>query len=556
MASPNDRILIVTADPLIADLLSRQALQAAGYQCHVVSDVNSAINKSIQFAPDAIIADIKIPGLNAKDLLVALSGQSVQIPMIVLAHKGMEADIIQTFRLGASDFLIWPVRETEVVNAVERTLKQVHERRERERLSQQLTHTNQELQQRVRELTTIYSLGKVVTSTTDPGVLFKKVLSGAMRVTHADLGWLLIKDDTTRNFILSATQNVPDSLNAEINQPWDDGIGSLVSMSGEVLSIFGEPIKRFKIAALGQSALVVPIKVQKQVIGLLTVMRKKAIAFTTSEQNLLEAVVDFAAISLVNARQFRALQERALSLETLVENAQSGEKVNNGLILALKKELRPPLQNAHALLKALTKGPSVRWTADQRRLLTGLQDEIQYMDLITEAINPLHLTQSKTGAAQAPVAQVSEVMQQVAQRFKPLALKNSVTVVIELPAQPLCAQGDPDQVAQILQGLLSNAIRYSKPGGSVVLRAEKAPNRLVHISVTDFGSGLDAAAAARIFEESGAAPAGQRRFGGLAIGLPLVKELVERQRGTIWVESKPEHGAVIHVTLNDIDKPS
>ena len=70
--------------------------------------------------------------------------------MIVVAAPGMESEVIQTFRLGAADYLILPLREAEIVQAVERILKQVHERRERDRLEKQLQKTNQELQQRVR----------------------------------------------------------------------------------------------------------------------------------------------------------------------------------------------------------------------------------------------------------------------------------------------------------------------------------------------------------------------------------------------------------------------
>ena len=54
-----------------------------------------------------------------------------------------EADIMQAFRLGASDYLLWPVREAEAISAVERALRQVRERRERERLARQLQSTNQ-----------------------------------------------------------------------------------------------------------------------------------------------------------------------------------------------------------------------------------------------------------------------------------------------------------------------------------------------------------------------------------------------------------------------------
>ena len=274
MATVRDRILIVENDPMTADIIGRQTLQAIGYQTYVVNDANSAVAKIMQLSPDVVLASLNLPGLSGKDLLVALSSQQISTPVIVMTGKGHENDVIQAFRLGAVDYLIWPAREPEIINAVERVLRQVHERRERSQLAGQLQQANQELQSRVRELTAIFGIGKAVTSVTDQSLLFEKILDGSLKITRADLGWFLLRDDNQKNFTLAAHKGLPASLASHLNQAWDDGISSLVAMSGEALSIHGDPLKRFKIASLGQSALIVPTRVQKQIIGLLVMMRK------------------------------------------------------------------------------------------------------------------------------------------------------------------------------------------------------------------------------------------------------------------------------------------
>ncbi len=114
-----------------------------------MTDASAAISRAIQANPDAIIANVDLPGLSGKDLMVALKSQGLAIPVIVLARKGQETDMIQSFRLGAVDTMIWPLKEPEVINVVERVLKSVRERKQRDQLAQQLQHTNQELQQRV-----------------------------------------------------------------------------------------------------------------------------------------------------------------------------------------------------------------------------------------------------------------------------------------------------------------------------------------------------------------------------------------------------------------------
>ncbi len=215
MAVSEERILLVESDPEISDLISRQALKPLGYQVRVVGDATMAIREAIQISPDVVMVNMNLPGLSGKDLMVALSSQGIETPVIVIAEEGMEGDVIQAFRLGASDYLTWPVREAEVVSAVERALGQVRARHERERLSQQLEKTNSELQRRVRELTTIFGIGKAVTSITDRRMLFDKLIDGGVFVAGAEKGWLLLRHGESKVFTLNACKNMPKSIMKE-----------------------------------------------------------------------------------------------------------------------------------------------------------------------------------------------------------------------------------------------------------------------------------------------------------------------------------------------------
>ena len=224
-------------------------------------------------------------------------------------EKGQEEDILQAFRVGAMDYLHWPARDAEVVSVVERALRITREGRTRVRLDKQLKNVNAELQRKVGELTTIVDIGKAVVSITDQRRLFTRIVEGAVKVAEADLGWLMLRDEASKTFLLTAHRNLPDGWAKKMNQPLEDGISSLVTLSGETLLIHGKPLEKFKVASLGKSAAVVPIKVQKEVIGLLMVLRKAERPFDRSDQTLLEAVADYASISLVNARLFRALEQ-------------------------------------------------------------------------------------------------------------------------------------------------------------------------------------------------------------------------------------------------------
>jgi DNA-binding response OmpR family regulator len=364
--SSAERILLVESDPDIRDLIAHQVLEPLGYQIKVAADVNEAIQYAVRSAPDLVIADLNLPGLSGKDLLVALNSQGVQVPVIVIAEKGQENQVIQAFRLGGTDYLVWPFREAEVVAVVEHSLKQVRESRARHRLDLQLKETNQELQRRVRELTTIFAVGRAVISITDQRVLFDKIVEGMLYVAEADYGWLLLRDERSRTFVLTSHRNLPDVWAKKLGQPLDDGVSSLVALSGETLAINGEPLKQFKAASLGNSVVVIPIKIQQEVIGLLVVVRKADVVFERNMQMLLEAVADYASVSLVNARLFRALQESA-------DAAQAGEKSKLEQLQALQQEIQSLILPLTYPIDLLLAGKMGTLTDEQQQALESIQ---------------------------------------------------------------------------------------------------------------------------------------------------------------------------------------
>ena len=365
-----ERILVVESDPDISDLIARQALKPLGYKVSVAPDGTSAIRQAVQSPPDVVIVNLNLPGLSGKDLLVALSSQGISIPMIVLAEKGQEPNVIQAFRLGASDYLMLPAREAEVVSSVERALKQVREARSREKLDAQIKQANAELQRRVRELSTIFAVGRAVISVTDQRVLFNKLVEAITAVTEADMGWLTLKDDKSKSFLLAAQRNLPEGWAKKIGQPLDDGISSLVAMSLETLAIHGQPLQKFKISTLGKSAMVVPVKVHNEAIGMLVVVRKAEKPFGESEHNLSGAIADYASISLVNARLFRALAQNA-------EAAQNGEKHKNELLQNMRNEVQTTMQAVMYPLGLMAGGKMGAITAEQKQALDSIQTAVK-----------------------------------------------------------------------------------------------------------------------------------------------------------------------------------
>lgn len=314
-------------------------------------------------------------------MLIALASQGISTPLLVIANKGQEHDIIQAFRLGAADYILWPARDAEVLAAVERVLGRVHDVRDKQRLDLKFSEVTQELQRKIRELTAIINIGKAVISITDQRFLFQKIVDGAIQVSEANFAWLLVRDDENRTFILSAHHGLPDVWARKLSMPLDDGLSGLVAVSGEALAISGEPLLKFRVSNLGRSACAVPIKVQKEVIGMLVVVRKELRPFEKSEQTLLEAVADYASISLVNARLFRALN-------TSAQSAREGEKRQNALLESVRTAIAEELRAAaYPLDLVLTEMPG-NLTEKQKEALKAVRAALQRLARAAEKTTP------------------------------------------------------------------------------------------------------------------------------------------------------------------------
>jgi GAF domain-containing protein len=305
-------------------------------------------------------------------MIVALASQGINTPVLVTANKGQEHDIIQAFRLGAADYLFWPARDAEVLSAVERVLNRVHDRQDRRRLDSEINVLHQDLQRKGRDLSVLIQVGRAVNSVTNQSALFQRIVDGALQVSDANTAWLLVRDEKSREYLLFAQRGLPDAWAGRINKHLDDGVSKLVALSGETLSIEGEPLSRFRVASLGRSVCAVPVKVRKEVIGILLVVRKEARPFDKNEQTLLEAVADYTSIALVNARLFQALNGSVLA-------TREAEKRQKALLESIRSSFYRDLKSALQPIDLLLSDRKNNLTEFQRDALQKTRTVLQRM---------------------------------------------------------------------------------------------------------------------------------------------------------------------------------
>ena len=550
MPEGRERILVVETDPTISDIVARQALQAAGFETQLVNDFNTALNTVTRFKPHILIVELNLPGMSAKDLMVALSSQGLDLPVIVLATKGDESKVIQTFRVGATDYLLWPFQEPEVIAVVERVLTQVRMRREREELSLKLEQSNKELEQRLRHLTIISEIGKAFTSVTNLSQLFDKVLEGALSATQAEVGWLMILDEAKKTFVLTTFRNLPASVSNFLDKPWNEKLCNDVARVAETVEMHGDLLNQYEISRLGKSALIVPISVKNQVVGLLAVMRKESKLFSTSDRNMMEAVADYASISLMNAYLFRAIEERARAFHVSAEAALMNQKVIHALVRSIRQEVQISAKRYSNLLEGFLQDEGPKLEARQQKKIATLQSEIMYLQSLANAISIVPV--DPVGQLQTN-SDVGHVLKSILREMDPLFRQLSIHVPLTLLPDGVTVSCNAGLLKVCLEGVIKQALRISQTGKELVISMGEVIRDSVQIAFDIDISRINHQQLEDIYNQDlYFIDEKERRFVGLVPDLATLRELLQTQKGDLVIESSDKGGARILVNLHTI----
>jgi K+-sensing histidine kinase KdpD/ActR/RegA family two-component response regulator len=546
MDSHMERIVLVESDPQVSQLIADQTLCPLGYQVDVIASASPLIGDFWKYSPDLIITNLHIPGISGKDLMVALTAQGINVPFIVITPKGHESDALQAFRLGAVNFLSTPIREAELVNVVEDTLRQLRRRNELEYYSHQLDQTKAGMERRVRDFIEIFSISKLVSSIANQQLIYEKITNAALQVTEADTAWMLVLDLKKEKYILRACLNTDDEMHSRLQLPYEDGLSSIVALSGQVVSIHGEALKRFNLPVWVDSVLVVPIKKKEQVTGMLAVARKTSLVFNKEQQSMLEMIAEYSSILLENALRFQMLEQRLGYLQQSGIHATIDSDIKNDLLLQASRELHRPLSILMENLDILSSQGSQQISSKQASALNIIQEEAEILVDIADSMKSTH---QRSPSRPMEEVDLNLVLRNVVNRFQPYAQAYHIILKLEVPSQPTRITVFATQIIHVIEGIISNALKYSPEKSQIVISIEIKEDRAwlkVNNQVEETNENLPEG----MFDKNTVQHAGEaRRFCCIGLSLPMMKEIISAHRGEMWNESEPGKGFTIAFSL-------
>jgi signal transduction histidine kinase len=234
-------------------------------------------------------------------------------------------------------------------------------------------------------------------------------------------------------------------------------------------------------------------------------------------------------------------------LATQNERLRELDRLKDEFISLVSHELRTPLTSIRGYIELLQEDDTLG--EDQRRYL-GVVDRnaSRLLDLVSDLLFLAQVDAGKLAFELRPV-DLEVIVAECVEASQPTAAAKKIDLVASTQPLPSQLQGDPARLVQVLDNLVSNALKFTPEGGRVEVRLS-ALEGIAVIEVADTGLGLAEDEQAQLFERFfRSSRATEHAIPGTGLGLPIAKAIVERHGGRIVVESAVDAGTTVRVEL-------
>ena len=326
-----EKVLVVDDRVENIEFIVDYVLNPHGYVHVAARDGAEGLRLARRERPDLMLLDLNMPKMNGIEVLEALKNEKTQMPVILMTFHGSETLAVAAFRLGIKDYIVKPFQVEEMLEAIERALTEVRLRRERDELTARLVNVNRQLGQRVRELNTLFGIGKSVTAVLDLEKVLARLVEAAVYLTGAEEGSLLLVDTQTNELHMVAAQGFEERMARAFRLRVEDSLAGRVVKTGEPLILHSDETHRIKTSYLVKSLVYVPLKVKDRISGVLGVdNRQTDRRFAKHDVQLLSALADYAAIALENAHLFGEVENERAKLATILGSTEEPVLVTAG----------------------------------------------------------------------------------------------------------------------------------------------------------------------------------------------------------------------------------
>jgi signal transduction histidine kinase/ActR/RegA family two-component response regulator len=388
------------------------------------------------------------------------------------------------------------------------------------------------------------SMDRIADARLDLEEVLDTLASEIARPDLADGCVIHLRDESGRTLRLAALRNLRPEIAADAQRilretPVEVGVGIVggVAENGVPVHVRVQPDMTFEQSRPEYRAhverhplsafIVVPLRASGQLLGTLTASRYLPSApFLEDDQRVIEQLASRGALAVENAMLYaRAQQDRA--------RAEAANRTKDEFLAMLGHELRNPLSPILTAVQLMRLRANGMLTKER----TIIERQVNRMvRLVDDLLDVSRIARGKVQLKRAPV-ELAGVVAEAIEIASPILEERAHKLITSVATTGLMVDADADRLGQIIVNLLTNAAKYTPPGGKIEVRA-KANDGMVALTIRDNGVGIEPHVLSRVFDLfAQAEQPSDRAQGGLGLGLSIARSLAELHDGTLHARS-------------------
>ncbi|HKQ76356.1 MAG TPA: PAS domain S-box protein [Blastocatellia bacterium] len=369
------------------------------------------------------------------------------------------------------------------------------------------------------------------------------MLARIRELLETDSAAILMLTEDGRSLVVRATIGLEEDV-VGLEVPVGEGVPGSIAASRAPLIVEELSVEDVINLVLRQSAhslIGAPLIVKGEFIGVIHANTIQLRRFAESDVRLLQLAADRVALA-VEQRSVYEVEQQAR------RQAEEASRMKDEFLAIVSHELRSPLNAIIGYTRMLRSGSADRGEINRATAIIERNAKAQ-LNIIEDLLDTARVITGKLRIERSQV-DLAPALEAALDTARGAAEAKGVTLVADFGPLPEETLGDSTRLQQIVWNLLANAVKFTPEGGRVELRMEGAADN-ISITVSDNGRGIEPESLPFVFDRFWQADSsGARRYGGLGLGLSLVKHLVELHGGTITVASEGlGRGATFTVTL-------
>ncbi|MDE2510420.1 MAG: GAF domain-containing sensor histidine kinase, partial [Elusimicrobia bacterium] len=415
---------------------------------------------------------------------------------------------------------------------------------------EELTQTHDRLIRKSKEVKTLHDVAQAMVTRVGRDISsLGAIVAIVARALEADLVAFLILDETTGELVTQPGAYGLEGDEQLYRIPVTESRSSSVRvfktrkafMSDDAQNDPGV-IARYAQLWKVHSLLVVPLVVEDRVLGVMRVGSRRRKAFGDDALALVTVVAEEASILVETAMLNRRLAETAEQLAAL-------NRMKDEFVSTVSHEFKTPLTTITGFLSVMLDGETGTMNEQQMKFLQIAKSAAKRLSGLVSDL--LDLSRLEGGAKmELHSVDLVELVTQSVENHQPMAAEGGKSLVWAPPASALSpVAGDQRWLGLVVDNLISNALKFTRPSGKVVVEARDKGEFLM-VSVSDDGIGIPLQDREKIFERFyRASNRAEVNAPGTGLGLAIAREVVGKHGGKIWFDSEPGQGTVFRFVV-------